>query len=379
MEVFNNIRVTHMLWGLQFGGIETMLVNILNEQVKRGLEVSCVVINDELLDELVTKIDERVCFVCLHRKVGTKNLQFIRNLNQMLDEIAPDVIHLHNSHLFNFINRQHRRMSYTVSTVHDMPIGKIGMSCSLVNLASDFATGMKGNVRCLNRINQVCAISNSVAQALKSQYGIDSKVVFNGIHTDSFMRNEHSNPHNTFNIVQVSRLDHEKKGQDLLIYAVSQLYNRGYKNITLSFIGDGKSRTYLEQLVKRLKLGGVVKFLGGCQPTYVEKHLCEYDLLAQPSRYEGFGLTVAEGMAAGLPVIVSSGQGPEEITEKEHFGWTFENGNIEALVRKIEYILNNKEEVNKKSHLAYIHVCQNYDIKVTVSRYLDVYKQVGNK
>ena len=42
------MKVTHIFWSLGFGGIETMLVNIANEQAKAGAEVSIIIINDWL-------------------------------------------------------------------------------------------------------------------------------------------------------------------------------------------------------------------------------------------------------------------------------------------------------------------------------------------
>ncbi len=373
------LSVTHILWGLKFGGIETMLVNIMNAQVRIGLKVSCIVINNEILDELVSKIDPDVLFICLRRTVGSKNLLFIQSLNNKLDEIRPNIIHLHDSHIYNFIYKRHRKKTGCVETVHDMPYGKIGMSCPLVNFVMDFVTGMKGEVRCLNQIDQVCAISKSVADALSKQYNIPSRIVYNGISTSTFKRRIKTGQNPEFHIIQVSRLQHEKKGQDLLIEAVSLLHESGCQNVYLSFAGDGNSRDFLEQMVKRLKLEKYVEFLGGCAPSYIEQHLCDYDLLAQPSRYEGFGLTVAEGMAAGIPVIVSRGEGPEEITENERFGWTFENDNPKSLAEKILYVMNNREEVSCKCNDAYSHVFNNYDVDVTAKNYYNIYMQVYNK
>ena len=67
-------------------------------------------------------------------------------------------------------------------------------------------------------------------------------------------------------------------------------------------------------------------------------HLTDYDLFVQPSRWEGFGLTVAEAMAAGVPVLVSEGQGPAEVTQGSRYGWLFANGDADDLQRQIVFI-----------------------------------------
>jgi glycosyltransferase involved in cell wall biosynthesis len=94
--------------------------------------------------------------------------------------------------------------------------------------------------------------------------------------------------------------------------------------------------------------------------------------------HEGFGLTVAEALAAKVPTLVSSGQGPEEIIEGEKYGWVFNNGDIDNLVYKLEYITDHYDEAIRKSDLAYTYVNEAYNIAVTAKTYLEQYKiQVG--
>lgn len=40
------IKIVHVFWALGFGGIETMLVNIANAQVKLGADVHIILINE---------------------------------------------------------------------------------------------------------------------------------------------------------------------------------------------------------------------------------------------------------------------------------------------------------------------------------------------
>ena len=117
-------------------------------------------------------------------------------------------------------------------------------------------------------------------------------------------------------IVMVSKLNHEKKGQDLLIKAAVGL--KGLVHVDL--IGDGSSREYLQQLIQELYVEELISLLGTKSQPYITAHLADYDLFVQPSRWEGFGLTVAEAMAAKVPVLVSAGQGLAEVTCGDKFG-----------------------------------------------------------
>lgn len=101
-------------------------------------------------------------------------------------------------------------------------------------------------------------------------------------------------------------------------------------------------------------------------------HLCNYDLFVQPSIYEGFGLTVAEAMAARVPVLVSSGQGPEEVIGNGKCGYVFKNGDQTDCAAKIRIFLEGKDDKSLVES-AYERVWKLYNIKVTVQTYLDKY------
>lgn len=114
-------------------------------------------------------------------------------------------------------------------------------------------------------------------------------------------------------------------------------------------------------------------FLGKQTQEYIARHLCEYDLFVQPSRYEGFGLTVAEAMAAQVPVLVSAGQGPAEVICGNKYGWVFENGNIDDLACMIGHIQRHYADAFDKAQKARQYVMETYDVAVTAKKYLAAY------
>jgi glycosyltransferase involved in cell wall biosynthesis len=54
------------------------------------------------------------------------------------------------------------------------------------------------------------------------------------------------------------------------------------------------------------------EYIGSASAAEVVEHLRECDVLLQPSRYEPFGLTVAEALAAGVPVVATTEVGAIE-------------------------------------------------------------------
>ena len=360
------MNVVHVFWSLTYGGIETMLVNIANEQAKMGAEVHVVIINDLYKEELLGRFGDKVTVHNLHRKYQSKGISFIFRLNSLLMKLQPDAIHLHDSRIYTFLWR--KRLSRVAAvTLHDLPTGSVRHG-GLVGKLLPFLF-KSGNVYHIDKVPRVFAISDAVKDALWQNYGVTSTVVCNGILTRNFaLRKEHM-PNNPLRIVMVSRLEHDKKGQDLLIEAAVKL--NGLVHVDL--IGDGSSRGYLENMVKRLNAEEFVSFMGTKTQPYIAEHLCEYDLFVQPSRWEGFGLTVAEAMAANVPVLVSAGQGPAEVTCGDTYGWTFKNGSVEDLAAKISYIIEHYDEAQGKAEMALQYVRGMYDVYVTARRYLENY------
>lgn len=98
----------------------------------------------------------------------------------------------------------------------------------------------------------------------------------------------------------VGRFNRQKNHRFLLEIYVELLKRR--PDARLLLVGDG----YLEEEVRRMaaSLGGRVLFAGSVPDP--EKYLCAMDVMALPSRYEGFPTVLLEWQCSGLPVLVSS-------------------------------------------------------------------------
>jgi glycosyltransferase involved in cell wall biosynthesis len=131
----------------------------------------------------------------------------------------------------------------------------------------------------------------------------------------------------------VSRLRHEK-GIDVLIQAFSSV-NKIYPSAQLLLVGDGPQRCEYETLVKQLKLEQQVVFFGAADWETAMQLMSLMDVVVVPSRFEGFGLTAAEAMAMGKPVVASDTFGLKELIDHEQTGLVFENENSEELSEQI--------------------------------------------
>ncbi|MEH0396264.1 glycosyltransferase family 4 protein [[Kitasatospora] papulosa] len=102
-----------------------------------------------------------------------------------------------------------------------------------------------------------------------------------------------------------------RKGVAWLIEAFAQCHAKD-PQLKLTMVGEGELRAQLTERVAELDLSDSVEFLGAVPPAQALTLMREHDLLVHPSRYETFGMTVVEAVAAGMPVLVTRCGGPEE-------------------------------------------------------------------
>lgn len=346
------MKIAHLIYAFPTGGAETMLVDIINEQAKYAA-ISLIVVNNWYDNILISKISKKVSVHLIERIVSSRNPLPILKLNYILMKIQPDVLHFHDYSLVSlilpFINGK------KILTIHDMNI----------------------NAKYHSKYNQLCAISEAVQNDIK-QNGFDSKVLYNGIKVNDllFKKNYSSK---VFRIVQVSRLEHGKKGQHILLESLSILINKyNFDNLHIDFIGEGTSLNYLSGLVDKLSLNSYVSFLGLCDREYIYTHLKDYDLLVQPSLYEGFGLTIVEALVAGIEVLVSDIDGPLEIIEKIGYGYKFKSGDADDCALNIYeiYSRRNVAESHSRSELQRQACKVFFDIETTAKKYLDEYRDL---
>jgi glycosyltransferase involved in cell wall biosynthesis len=110
-------------------------------------------------------------------------------------------------------------------------------------------------------------------------------------------------------------------------------------NTTLVLTGGaGSAEADVAEWVSRLDLGGKVRRLGRVRTAHLDQLVRRATGLVYPSRYEGFGLPLAEAMGAGCPVIASCVSALPEVVGKA--GMLVDpddvNGWAEAMLRLLD-------------------------------------------
>ena len=120
-----------------------------------------------------------------------------------------------------------------------------------------------------------------------------------------------------------------RKGVDLLAKAFVRLLREGY-GARLKIIGDGELRSSLERTLHPVR--PFVEFIGFVNWEDLPLHYAASHVLCVPSRYDGWGLVVPEGLASGLPVIATDRMGAAlEFIESGKNGWLIPAADEEAV------------------------------------------------
>lgn len=108
-----------------------------------------------------------------------------------------------------------------------------------------------------------------------------------------------SDPQGPLRLLYLGRIEDRSKGVSLLPAVLERLP----RSVTLTIAGDGPDLPALRGRCRHL--AERVRFLGPVPPGDVGRLLSGHHALLVPSRFEGFGLTVVEAMAAGCVPVAS--------------------------------------------------------------------------
>ncbi len=110
----------------------------------------------------------------------------------------------------------------------------------------------------------------------------------------------------------------------------------------LVIIGDGPHRRALEREASRLGLGDAARFAGFMGGDELVEFLNRAHLLVNPSPKEGWGLTVVEANACGLPVVASDRPGLRDSVRHGETGYLVPYGDDAAFASKSLEILGDR-------------------------------------
>ena len=361
------MRILQICSAREIGGGERHLADLANGLVSRGHEIlAAIAPGSPVRAELSSLSPERII------ELRMRNALSVRSglkLSRLVRDQRIEIIHAHLARDYPLAAlAAGRSVAQLVLTRHVLfPLSKIHRLTS-------------------RRTSRVIAVSEAVADGLRAQniFAPDKIVtIHNGIDVERFARGRGGTgvpPVNRAGRIRVGMVGHLApiKGQEEFIRAAA-IICRTRDDVDFIIAGEDKSRdcenrARIEKLIRDLDLGGRVQLTGWIDD--VATLLATLDLFVSPARSEPFGLSIVEAMAAGVPVIATASEGAREIIDAGESGRLVPIGEVEALAKAIEELLDDAHERGRLASKARVVAHSKFSLQTMVDRTEQLYREV---
>lgn len=359
LHVYNHFYPT-------IGGIERYIEDLCVELIKRGHKSDvCCLERDPVSGKKLPK-KEIYKGITIHRIPCILDLKYYKIAPSILKIVKQyDIIHIHGIGFFSDF------LSLT-KKIHKKPIilsthGGIFHTSKLYFLKKIYFLFWERLM--LKNFGKIIAVSKNDEKLFSR---ISKKVIFIPDFIDYKKFSKIKRRPKKGLLIFIGRISSNKR-IDRLIELVYSLKSEG-KNYELYIAGpdfEGEQKK-LEELVRLRGLEKNVKFLGKISEKEKLELLSKAEFFVSASEYEGFGISVIEAMAAGVPVIVNDIEAFRNIIKNGENGFIVDFSNFNDVI----YLIN----IKKRKKLLKISknekkTIRKYDVNFILKKIEKIYKK----
>ena len=353
------MKILFILTGLGLGGAEKVVIDLADQMHVLGHDVKIAYLTG---DVQVKPASSDVEIIALRLNSLKDFLLASKKYQKLVKSFRPDVVHAHMVHanIFTRLNRALCPVPKLICTAHSSNEGGKArmLAYRLTNRLSDINTN----------------VSQEATQAMISKGAFTKKTVvtvYNGINLNNFKNNPKSIrlEQNTLNFITVGRFTDAKDYPNLInAFAILKKNNRA---INLTIVGDGELRDQIESLIKELELEEDVTLLG--RRSDIPQLLSQADIFVLASKFEGFGLVVAEAMACECYVVATDSGGVAEVMGNTGKLVPIQNSQALADALQNAIALSSKDRM-QNNRKARARVEQLFSLETSVQKWLALYE-----
>lgn len=338
----NKKRLLFTAYNFEIGGIETALINLLNNINYDKYNVT--VILEEKKGILLPKVN---------KLVSVKELKVSQNKNTIIRKITNLIRKL----VFTIFNYQTYDFSccYATYSYSGNKLANIASKNNVLYVHSNYKDLYKTEdefkkffeTRNINKFRKIIFVSNESAADFKNVYpNLENKIaVFNNfidvekikLLSEENIKDKKNKDTNLF--VFVGRLDDSSKKLSRAINLVKEI-----KDITLWVVGDGPDKDKYKKLVKENKVEDRVVFFGKKENPY--PYMREADYIILTSDYEGFPVTYLEAITLNKKIITTIDVSDESINIGKDFAHIISKQE-DKMVKEVKTILKQSKRLKK--------------------------------
>lgn len=365
------MNVVHVVESLERGGLERVVCDLVQEQVRAGHCITVVCLfTDGLLADEARRAGAPV--VAIRKRTGLDPAALMR-LRRELNACQADVIHTHNAtaHYHAAFMARRRGHAVLVNTRHGM--GGERRSDRRERLYS----------MALGRTAAVAAVCQAAADRMVADGIVPAglmRVVPNGIRVDAFGLQDRLDARRRLGVTgdglvigTVGRLNWAKDHAFLL--RACQEYVTDDPAASVVIVGKGEERDELERMTAALGLQGRVRFLG--DRSDVASLLPGMDIFALSSRTEGHSIALLEASAAGVAMIATDVGGNREIVQHRSTGLLVPHGDLQGFAGALRELAQSPSLRSGLGAAARVWAAANASLGVMAQRYERLYADCG--
>ena len=357
------------------GGIENVLVNLINELTKKKFFIEIITVSNKLKKSKLLKkskylhinstkeknfffLSNRINLALQASKLLIKSIKKTNHKNSIIFSMQSSMIPILISKFYK-IKIVARNAEDSLSSFRYS--GKKIYS-SIVFLLRFFIYNLSDGI-----------ITNSYGSKKSLELFLLNKRKINAIYNPYLEKiNTIKQKKKKKQILAVGRFCRQKNFEFLI--KAFNIFVKNNSEYSLILLGDGEYRKKIERLILSLKLNKKIILKGWVKNT--NKFFLESKLFIIPSLYEGLGNVVIDSLNNNTPVIASKCKsGPREIIKENKGGYLVDVNDLEGTANKIEYCINNYKEALSKTKYARLYL-KRFLIKNSTQLYLDFLNKV---
>lgn len=318
------IRVVRLVPSLTYGGVESRILTLA-----RGIDASafeltvCSLQTGGMTAAALMSDGHRVAQ--LGQRVAVRDIRTTLSLYRYLRKTRPHILHTSIAEA-NF----HGSIAGLLSRIPVRIVEEVGIPRRSL-LATEVLARLYGTAHAVVTVSKACS-SAMLEQGVPADR---VQLIYNCVRQEFLEVPPAGGAARTpFRVCSVGRLVWQKD-YPTLIRASALLIAEGY-DLRLDIAGDGPLAKELAALVASLGVGDRITLSGAT--AHVRAFLANADAFVLPSVSEAFGISLAEAMAQGVPVIASASGGMPEIMQGLE-KWLFPAGDVRQLADRLRALI----------------------------------------
>ncbi len=337
-------------YSLDVGGIETALVTLLNELIKKDYDITLVLEKKEgiFLEDISKKIN-----IIQYSPSAYKNI-IIRKILNFLKRV---------NFILKYKNKYDFAASFATYSLSGSFTARVASKNNALWVHSNYMQMFNNNedkfinffnkIK-INKFKNIIFVSNDAKNAfIKLFENLENKcqVINNLIDYKKIIKlseekiTETKEDKTTF--LYLGRLTEEDKKVSRIIESTKKLKEKGLE-FKILIVGDGKDRNTYTNKAKEYKLDKEIVFLGKKKNPYPYFLISDYLLLT--SEYEGYPVVYNEAKILGLPILTTNVSDCKEIIGDKYGIITKKD--VNSIASQMENFIKNRFELKEKFDVA---------------------------